>query len=334
MSKNYKRCVMTWNVLWAVALCLASASLSTTSLLAQNYPDRPIRIVVPFAAGGGSDVVGRAIAQKLADKLGQSVVVENRTGAGGSLGAAQVARAQADGYTLLLASSSEIAQYPNVVTNVPYDPIRDFMPIALLATVPLVLTVSELLPVDTVQELLDHARRNPGKLNYGSAGPGSTTHLAMALFTSMTGTTMTHVPYRGSAPVVTDLLAGSLHLAIPTMAAVLPHAAGGKLKLLAVSTSKRAAALPNLPTIAESGVPGYATGLWTGLMAPANTPASIVAQLNAAVSEALASSDLGDTLARQGAEQAGGTPEQFAQEIKREMAVWREVVKQTGIRID
>jgi tripartite-type tricarboxylate transporter receptor subunit TctC len=196
------------------------------------------------------------------------------------------------------------------------------------------LTVSETLPVESVKDLLDHARRNPGKLNYGSAGPGSTTHLAMALFTSMTGTTMTHVPYRGSAPVVTDLLAGSLHLAIPTMAAVLPHAAGGKLKLLAVSTSKRAAALPNLPTIAESGVPGYATGLWTGLMAPANTPASIVAQLNAAVSEALASSDLGDTLARQGAEQAGGTPEQFAQEIKREMAVWREVVKQTGIRID
>jgi tripartite-type tricarboxylate transporter receptor subunit TctC len=234
----------------------------------------------------------------------------------------------------LLASNSEIAQYPNVAANVPYDSLRDFTPIALLATVPLVLAVSEALPVRTVPELLEHARRNPGKLNYGSAGPGSTTHLAMALLTSMTGTTMTHVPYRGSAPVVTDLLAGSLQLAIPTMAAVLPHAGGGKLKLLAVSTAKRAAALPHLPTIAESGVPGYATGLWTGLMAPANTPAPIVAQLNAAVSEALASPDLKETLARQGAEQAGGSPEQFAEEIRREMALWRDVVKQTGIRID
>ncbi len=317
------------------ALCFATASLWTAGPgVAQGYPDRPIRIVVPFAAGGGSDVVGRAIAQKLTEKLGQSVVVENRTGAAGSLGATQVARAPADGYTLLLASSSEIAQYPNVATNVPYDLLRDFTPIALLATVPLVLTVAENLPVGSVQELLEHARRNPGKLNYGSAGPGSTTHLAMALFTSMTRTTMTHVPYRGSPQVVTDLLAGSLQLAIPTMAAVLPHAAGGKLKLLAASTAKRAVALPNLPTIAESGVAGYATGLWTGLMAPANTPPAIVAMLNAAVSEALASPDFKEALARQGAEQAGGTPEQFAQEIRREMTLWQEVVKQTGIRID
>ena len=317
------------------ALYFATASLWAAGPgVAQGYPDRPIRIVVPFAAGGGSDVVGRAIAQKLTEKLGQSVVVENRTGAAGSLGATQVARAPADGYTLLLASSSEIAQYPNVATNVPYDSLRDFTPIALLATVPLVLTVAENLPVGSVQELLEHARRNPGKLNYGSAGPGSTTHLAMALFTSMTRTTMTHVPYRGSPQVVTDLLAGSLQLAIPTMAAVLPHAAGGKLKLLAASTAKRAAALPNLPTIAESGVAGYATGLWTGLMAPANTPPAIVAMLNAAVSEALASPDFKEALARQGAEQAGGTPEQFAQEIRREMTLWQEVVKQTGIRID
>jgi len=312
-------------------LCLAGASLSAG---AQTYPDRPVRIIVPFAAGGGSDVVGRAIAQKLSEKLGQSFVVENRTGAGGSLGATQVARAVADGYTLLLGSNSEIAQYPNVAANVPYDSQRDFAPIAMLATVPLALAVAETLPVKSVPELLAYARQNPGKLNYGSAGPGSTTHLAMALFTSMTGTTMTHVPYRGSAPVVTDLLAGNLQLAIPTMPAVLPHAGGGKLKVLAVSTAKRATALPNVPTIQESGVAGYATGLWTGLLAPANTPPQIVAQLNAAVTEALASADVKETLARQGAEPAGGTPEQFAEEIRREVAVWRDVVKQTGIRID
>ncbi len=314
----------------AVLCCLPA----TSSALAQGYPDRPIRIVVPFAAGGGSDVVGRAIAQKLSEKLGQSVVVENRTGAGGSLGATQVARAPADGYTLLLGSSSEIAQYPNVAANVPYDPQRDFTPIALIATVPLALTVSAALPVKTVPELLDRARANPGKLNYGSAGPGSSTHLAMVLLTSMTGTTMTHVPYRGSAPVVTDLIAGNLQLAIPTMSAVLPHAGGGKLKILAVSTARRAMALPEVPTIHESGVPGYATGLWTGLLAPANTPAAIVARLHAAVSEALASPDLKETLAGQGAEQSGGKPEQFAEEIRRELAVWRDLVKQTGIRID
>jgi tripartite-type tricarboxylate transporter receptor subunit TctC len=313
-----------------VILCLGLSNPA----VAQNYPDRPVRIVVPFAAGGGSDVVGRAIAQKLSEKLGQSFVVENRTGAGGSLGATQVARAPADGYTLLLGSNSEIAQYPNVAANVPYDPQRDFAPIAMLATVPLALAVAETLPVKTVQELLDHARQNPGKLNYGSAGPGSTTHLAMALLTSMTGTTMMHVPYRGSAPVVTDLLAGNLQLAIPTMPAVLPHAGGGKLRILAVSTAKRAAALPNVPTIQESGVPGYATGLWTGLLAPANTPPQIVARLNAAAVEALASPDVRETLARQGAEPAGGTPEQFAEEIRRELAVWRDVAKRTGIRID
>jgi tripartite-type tricarboxylate transporter receptor subunit TctC len=316
-------------------LCLASIGLASTSLaLAQSYPDRPIRIIVPFAAGGGSDVVARAVAPKLTDKLGQSVVVENRTGAGGSLGATVVARAPADGYTLLLGSSSEIAQYPNVASNVPYDSQRDFTPIALLATVPYVLTVIETLPVKTVPELLEHARRNPGQLNYGSAGPGSGTHLAMALLTWMTRTTMTHVPYRGSAPVVADLLAGNLQLAIPTMAAVLPHAGGGKLRLLAVSTTKRAAALPDLPTIADSGVAGYATGLWTGLLAPANTPPAIVARLNAATAEVLASPDLKDILLRQGAEQTGGTPEQFAEEIKRELALWRELVRQTGIRVE
>jgi tripartite-type tricarboxylate transporter receptor subunit TctC len=313
------------------ALCLATAGCPA---VAQTYPDHPIRLIVPFAAGGASDVVARAIAPKLTDKLGQSVVVENRTGAAGTLGVTQVVRSPADGYTLLLGSSSEIAQYPNVATNPPYDSLRDFTPIALIATVPLVLTVVESLPVKSVPELLAYARQNPGKLNYGSAGVGSSTHLAVLLLTSMTGTSMTHVPYRGSAPVVADLLAGNLQLAIPTMSAVLPHAGGGKLRLIAVSTTKRAAALPELPTISESGVAGYNTGLWTGLMGPANLPPAIVAKLHAAVAEALAAPDMKEILVRVGAEQTGGNPEQFADEIKRDMTVWRELVKQTGIRID
>jgi tripartite-type tricarboxylate transporter receptor subunit TctC len=317
------------------ALCLAGASLAAMSpAAAQAYPDRPIRVVVPFAAGGASDVVARAIAPKLTDKLGQSVVVENRTGAGGSLGVTQVVRAPADGYTLLLGSSSEIAQYPNVVANPPYDAQRDFTPIALIATVPLVLTVVERLPVKSVSELLDHARRNPGKLNYGSAGVGSSTHLAVLLLTSMTGTTMTHVPYRGSAPAVADLIAGNVDLGILTMSAVLPHAGGGKVRPIAVSTTRRAAALPDLPTIHESGVAGYNTGLWTGLMGPANLPPAIVARLHGAVAEALASPDMKEILVRVGAEQTGGAPEQFAAEIRRDLAVWRDLVQKTGIRID
>jgi tripartite-type tricarboxylate transporter receptor subunit TctC len=197
-----------------------------------------------------------------------------------------------------------------------------------------VLTVVERLPVKSVSELLDHARRNPGKLNYGSAGVGSSTHLAVLLLTSMTGTTMTHVPYRGSAPAVADLIAGNVDLGILTMSAVLPHAGGGKLRPIAVSTTRRAAALPDLPTINESGVAGYNTGLWTGLMGPANLPPAIVARLHGAVAEALASPDMKEILVRVGAEQTGGTPEQFAAEIRRDLAVWRDLVQKTGIRID
>ncbi len=317
------------------AVCVSAIGLLTaTAAFAQAYPDRPVRVIIPFAAGGGSDAVGRAIAQKLQDKFGQSFVVENRTGAGGSIGALQVARAAPDGYTLLLGSSSEIAQYPNVKADIPYNPEKDFAPIAMVATVPLALAVKEALPAKTVAELLDYARKNPGKLNYGSAGPGSTTHLAVALFASMTGIDMTHVPYKGSAPVITDLLAGTLDMSISTMPAVLPHANGDKIRILAVSTANRASAMPNVPTIQESGVKGYATGLWTGLLAPAGTPPQIIDTLHAAVAEALKTADLQAALAKQGAEVSGSTPQQFAEEIKRETAVWKDVVQKTGIKID
>lgn len=317
----------------AVALAVA-VGFAPIMAQAQTYPDHAVRIIVPFAAGGGSDIVGRAIAQKLQDKFGQPFVVENRTGAGGSIGANQVARAAPDGYTLLLGSSSEIAQYPAVKTDVPYDSIKDFAPIAAVATVPLALTVKQELPVTSVVELIDYAKKNPGKLNYGSAGPGSSTHLAVALLTSMTNTDMTHVPYKGSAPVITDLLAGTLDLSISTMPAVLPHISGGKIKVLAVSTGQRAKALPNVVTIEEGGVKGYATGLWTGLLAPAGTPPQIIARLSIAVNEALAAEDLKALLAKQGAEPTGGTPEKFAGEIKSELALWTDVAKKTGIKID
>ncbi|MET0866955.1 MAG: tripartite tricarboxylate transporter substrate binding protein [Pseudorhodoplanes sp.] len=316
------------------ALVVALTLLVPGFAQAQGYPDRPVRVIVPFAAGGGSDVIGRAIAQKLQDKLGQPFIVENRTGAGGSLGAVQVARAAPDGYTLLLGSSSEISQYPTLKKDIGYDPVKDFLPIAAVATVPLALAVRQELPVKSVAELIDYARKNPGKLNYGSAGPGSTTHLAVALFTSMTGTDMVHVPYKGSAPVVTDLLAGTLDLSISTMPAVLPHANGGKLRILAVSTASRSKSLPDAITIAEGGVKGYETGLWTGLLAPAGTPKEVVAQLNTAVNEALASEDLKALLAKQGAEPTGGTEQSFADTIHRDLSIWTDLVKKTGIKIE
>ena len=318
------------------AICLAGASLSAAGLaVAQGYPDRPIRIVVPFAAGGGSDVVARAIAQKLTEKLGQSVAVENRTGAGGSLGATQVARAPADGYTLLLGSSSEIALYPQVAANVPYNSQRDFIPIALLATVPLVLTVAESLPVKTVQELLAHARQNPGRLTYGSAGPGSTTHMAMVLFNSMTGTD--HDPCAVPRQPARDHRSACRQSAIGDRDDSRGRAARRRRQAAAArsidSQARRCAAATSRP-FRRAACPGYATGLWTGLLAPANTPPHVVARLNVAVAKSLASPDFRDMLARQGAELAGSTPEQFAEEIKRKSAVWRDVVKQTGIRID
>ncbi len=320
---------------FAGALCLAMAfAAAPLTAQAQTYPDRAVRVIVPFAAGGGSDTVGRAIAQKLQDKFGQPFVVENRTGAGGSIGANQVAKAAPDGYTLLLGSSSEISQYPNVKADIPYNSVKDFAPIAAVATVPLALAVKQDLPVKSVAEIIDYAKKNPGKLNYGSAGPGSTTHLAVALFTSMTGTDMTHVPYKGSAPVITDLLAGTLDLSISTMPAVLPHANGGKIKIVAVSTAQRAKAMPEVVTIEEGGVKGYATGLWTGVLAPAGTPPQIIATLNAAVNEALKSDDLKALLAKQGAEPTGGTPQQFADEIKRDLAIWNDVAKKNNIKID
>lgn len=316
----------------SLAACLALAFVPSVS--GQTYPDRPVRIVVPFAAGGGSDVSGRAIALKLTERLGQSFVVENRTGAAGSIGAAQVARATPDGYTLLLGSSSEIAQYPNVTASAPYDPVRDFVPIALIATVPMVMVVTESLPVKSIRELIDYAHANPGKLNFGSGGPGSTSHLAMALFNSKTNTQMTHVPYRGSTPVVSELIAGNLHLAMSSMSAVMPHAQGGRIRLLAVSTPKRSAMMPDLPTLEESGVTGYATGMWTGLMAPVGTPPSVVDRLARAVSESLAAPDMKGLLAGQGAEQSSGTPAEFAEEIRRELALWKEIAQKAGIRID
>jgi tripartite-type tricarboxylate transporter receptor subunit TctC len=314
----------------AAALALAAALPHAT--FAQAYPSKPVRVIVPFAPGGGSDAVGRVLGQKLGERLGQPFLVENRTGAGGSIGAAAVAKAAPDGYTLLLGSISEVVLFPAVNPAAPYDPLKDFAPIGLAGTVPFVLVASETVPARTVQELVQLAKAEPGKLAYGSAGNGSTTHLAMELFASMAGVKLAHIPYKGSAPVMTDLLNGTLQLALSTMPATLPHAKSPKLKMLAVSTATRAAAMPEVPTMQEAGVRGYATALWTGLLAPAGTPAAIVDALGREVAAALADAEVRAALMRQGAEPSAGAPAQFAAQIRSDLETWRAVVREAGIK--
>ena len=247
---------------------------------AQTYPAKPVRMMVPFPAGGGSDTMGRIVGNKLSERLGQQIVVENRPGAAGSIGADIVARAPADGYTLLLGSTSELVQYPNVNPKIPYDPVRDFAPITLVGTIPLVLVVHPSLPVRNVKDLVALAKGRPGEINFGSAGQGATTHLAVELFILLSKVKLTHVPYKGSPQAVADLVAGNVQLGIPTMPAALPFIKSGRVKVLAVSTAKRAANLPDVPTLAEAGVKGYEATLWTGILAPTGTPPPITDRLN------------------------------------------------------
>jgi tripartite-type tricarboxylate transporter receptor subunit TctC len=316
--------VFTGIVLFIVSLAAA----------AQGYPSRPVRVIIPFASGGGSDTVGRVISQALSASLGQGFVVENRTGAGGAIGAEAVAKSAPDGYTLLLGSTSEIVHLVNVSTKVPYDPVKDFAPVSLVGSVPMALTVNEALPVSSVQDLVRLAKAQPGKLSFGSGGTGTTTHLAVELFAATMGIKMTHVPYKGSGAIIPDLLNGNLQLGMPLLPAILPQAGGGKVRILAVSTAKRAPSLPSVPTLQEAGVRGYDTTLWTGILAPAGTPREIIAKLNAETVAALARPEVTDALARQGAEPIPSTPEQFAAAIRSELQTMGTLVREAGIKVE
>jgi tripartite-type tricarboxylate transporter receptor subunit TctC len=301
---------------------------------AQNYPARPVRMMVPFQAGGGSDTMGRIVSSKLSERLGQQFVVENRPGAAGSIGADIAARAPADGYTILLGSTSELVQYPNVNPKVPYDPLRDFAPIGPVGTVPMVLVVHPSLPVKNVKDLVALAKGRPGEINYGSAGQGATTHLAVELFTLLSGVKLTHVPYKGSPQAVTDLVAGNVQVGIPTMPAALPFIKSGRVKVLGVTTAKRASNLPDVPTINEAGLKGYEAALWTGILGPAGTPPAIVNRLNSEIAAIVQLKDVQEALARQGAEAQTSTPAEFGQFLKTEYAKWARVVKEARIRIE
>jgi len=314
---------------WLAAVLLLAGTLAH----AQSYPAKPIRIVVPFPAGGIADLYGRLIGTRVSEHWGQPVLVENRTGAGGNIGADAVAKSPADGYTLVMGTFGTHAVNVSLFASMPYNPVRDFAPIALVLEAEGLLVVHPGVPAQTVQELIAYGRANPGRLTFASAGMGTASHLAGELFKTMARVEMTHVPYKGNVPAITDLLAGQTSLLFGTMPTVLPHAKAGKLRALATIGSVRSAAAPELPTVGES-LPGFEVSNWIGLLAPAGTPDDIVRKWNAEVNTVMQGADLKQRLLVEGARFAPNTPEEFGAFIKSEIARWAPVVKASGARVD
>jgi tripartite-type tricarboxylate transporter receptor subunit TctC len=312
------------------ALGVALAALSACASAA-DYPSKPIRMVVAQAAGGNADIVARAVAMKMGDALKQQFVVDNRPGGAGVIGAETVARAAPDGYTILLASSA-FGVNPSLQKNLPYDPIDGFSPITLVATAPNLLVVNPAVPVRTVKDLIELARAKPGQLNFGSSGSGGSPHLAGELFKYLTKVEMVHVPYKGASAAIVDLVAGNIQLSFASMPSAIGQVRSGKLRGIAVTSTKRSAAVPDLPTVAEAGVPDFETAAWQGLFAPARTPPAIVNVLNREAARAVQSVDVRDRLSTEGGEPVGNTPAEFAVYVKREIARWSTVVKATGMR--
>ena len=301
--------------------------------LAQDYPARPVRVVVALAAGGSADIVARLIAQKLGESFGQQFVVDNRPGAAGTIGADIVAKAPRDGYTLLLCGSS-FGIAPGVLQKLPYDPLKDLAPITMPANAPSLLVVHPALPVRTVKDLIELARAKPGQLNFGSSGNSTSPHLAGALFNMMAGTDMVHVPYKGAAAAMIELIAGQIQLSFASMPSAIAQVKLGKLRAVAVTSAKRSPAAPELPTVAESGVPGFEAGSWQGVFAPAGTPPAIIGRLSREIVRVVHLPDSVTQLARDGAEPVGNTPEEFSQWLPGEFAKWAKVAKAARLRID
>ena len=317
------------------ALCIAAMALVVAPLAgAQTYPTRPVRLVVPFPAGGTTDILARAAAQKLSEAWGQQVIVDNRPGAGGNIGTELVARSAPDGYTLEMGTVGTHAINASLYSKLPYDHVKDFAPVILVAGVPNVLVIGPGLPVNSVQELVAYAKANPGKLNFASSGSGTSIHLSGELFKTLTGVQMTHVPYKGSAPALSDLMGGQVQLMFDNLPSSLAFIKAGKLRALAVTSTVRAAALPDVPTMVEAGVPGFEASSWFGILAPAGTPRDIVMRINGEVAKWLASPDAREKLSAQGAIAAGGTPEDFARHIGSETTKWAKVVKESGAKVD
>ena len=321
-------------------LALASASLLPAAASAQAaWPTKPVRIVVPFAPGGTTDILARALAPELGKAFGQSFVVDNKPGAGGNLGAAEVAKAAPDGYTLLMGTVGTHGINASLYPKLPYDPVKDFAPVTLVAGVPNVLVMNpakaEALKIQTVPDLIRYARANPGKLNMASSGNGTSIHLAGELFKARTGTYLVHFPYRGSGPALLDLIGGTMDLMFDNLPSAMPQIKAGKLKALAVTSAQRSAAVPELPTIAEAAsLPGFDASSWFGLLAPAGTPADIVNRIQQESLKAMSTPALKERLLSQGAIPSGMPPAQFASDITAETAKWAEVVKASGAKVD
>lgn len=314
-----------------VALCLGLSLAFGAAAHSQDYPGKPIRLVVPFPPGGGTDIVARAMAAKLGEALHTSVVVDNRAGAGGSIGTEIVARAQPDGYTLALVSGSHVIN-PSIYPKLPYDTIRDFAPVTLLVSAPALLVVNKSLPVETVQDLVRLAKSKPGKLFFASAGVGTPPHLAGELFKTMAGVDIVHVPYKGNAQALTDTVGGEVSLTFPTLPSAMPFVKNGTLRALAVTGSHRSASALDVPTVAESGVPGYDATSWYGVVAPAGTPPRIVDKLQGIMAASLKQPDMQKTLTDLGLEAVGSSPAEFSAQIKDEIEKWAKVVKQNHLK--
>jgi len=314
-----------------VALVLAALA---SGAAAQAYPAKPVRIVNPFAPGGATDQIARLVAQKLTELWGQSVVVENRPGASGAIGLEAVAKSPPDGYTLAIATQTTHAANPALYSKLPYDPVRDFAPLTLAGSTPLALMVQPALPVTDVKSLVGYLKANPGKLTYASGGNGTSQHLSTELFKTMTGTFIVHIPYKGAGPALVDFLGGQTNIMFDNLPTALPHVKAGKVRALAVSSAKRSPLAPELPTLAESGLPGFDLATWFAFFAPAATPKEITAKIAADMQRVLAQPDVRERLLASGVEVVGSTPEELARFQRAEMEKWAKIVRDSGARVD
>ena len=311
----------------------AAAAIGVSPALAQSYPAKPIRMIVPFPAGGATDILARALSQKLGEKIGQTVVVENRPGAGGTIGADAASKSAADGYTLLLATSSTHSIGPAINPKIPYNAETDFTPIAYVASSPNLVVVPKTLPVNSMRELIDYAQKNPGKLNYASSGNGTIVHLTTEYFKAQSNTFILHIPYRGTALAIPDLVSGKVDVLFDSFVTGMPHVKDGKLRALAVTSAKRSALAPDMPTVSEV-LPGFESVTWFGLYGPKNMPADVTAKVNQAANAALADADVRERFARLGAEPTGGTAQAFAAMVKADNSKWKKIIADRKISVD
>jgi tripartite-type tricarboxylate transporter receptor subunit TctC len=317
-----------------LALCFLLVAPASAVQAAEKYPVRPIRFVIPFPPGGGNDILGRAFAERLGERLGQQWVVDNRGGASSIIGAEIVARAPADGYTLLLGTNSTLAVVPSLRRKLPYDPIKDYDPISMMSSSPYLLVVNPGFEAMSVKELIALAKAKPGQLNFASPGHGTSNHLSFEMFKLMAGIDITHIPYKGTSAMITDLLGGRVSVMLVSTASVRPHVLSGRLRALGISTAKRSPAMPEVAPIAEMGVPGYDTASWVGLMAPRGTPPAILARLNTDIAAVLQGGDLREKLASQGFVPEPSTQQHFARHIRSELERFRALVQAAGIPVE